>query len=57
MTEARVVVLMQPELRDQIKTIGKAHGRVLMRQIEHVLKEYVATQKPSRKLNRRSERA
>lgn len=44
MTEARVVVLMAPELRDQIKVIGKAQGRVLMRQIEHVMKEYVASQ-------------
>lgn len=41
MTEARVVVLMQPELRDTLKVLGKAQGRVLMRQIEHILKEHV----------------
>ncbi len=40
--ETRVVVLMQPELRDTLKALGKSQGRVLMRQIEHILKEYVA---------------
>ncbi len=40
--EVRVVVLMQPELRDQLKVAGKFQGRVLMRQIEHICKEYMA---------------
>jgi hypothetical protein len=47
--EARVVVLMQPELRDTLKALGKAQGRVLMRQIEHILKEHVAAAKKAAK--------
>jgi phage FluMu protein gp41 len=43
--EARVVILMAPELRDEIKSIGKSEGRVLMRQIEHICKKYVADRK------------
>lgn len=45
MAETRVIVLMQPELRDKIKAIGKSEGRVLMRQIEHVLKQWAASQR------------
>lgn len=47
--EARVIVLMQPELREELKAIGKAQGRVLMRQIEHICKEYVANRKKAAK--------
>lgn len=42
--EVRVILMMSPELRDRIKALAKADGRVLSRQIEHVLKEYVARQ-------------
>jgi len=45
MTETRVIVLMEPKLRDQIKAIGKSEGRVLMRQIEHICKEFVASRR------------
>ncbi len=40
--EARVIVMMSPQLRDRIKVLAKAEGRVLSRQIEWVLKEYVS---------------
>ena len=40
--EVRVILMMAPQLRDRIKALAKADGRVLSRQIEHVLKEYVA---------------
>ena len=40
--EVRVILMMTPELRDKLKALAKADGRVLSRQIEHVLKEYVA---------------
>jgi hypothetical protein len=40
--EVRVVIHVSPALRDKLKELGRKDGRVLMRQIEHVLKEYVA---------------
>ena len=43
--EVRVIVMMSPELRDQLKALAKAHGRVLSRQIEWALKGYVALQR------------
>lgn len=42
--EERVHVLMSAELKEKLKALAKRDGRVLIRQIEHVLKEYVATQ-------------
>jgi hypothetical protein len=41
-SEVRVILMMSPELRDKLRVIAKQDGRVLSRQIEHVLKEYVA---------------
>ncbi len=41
--EVRVILMMAPELREKLKALAKADGRVLSRQIEHVLKEYVST--------------
>ena len=40
--EVRVILMMTPELRDKLKELAKSDGRVLSRQIEHVLKDYVA---------------
>lgn len=40
--EVRVILMMSPELREKLKVLAKEDGRVLSRQIEHVLKEYVA---------------
>jgi hypothetical protein len=40
--EVRVILMMTPELREKLRALARADGRVLSRQIEHVLKEYVA---------------
>jgi hypothetical protein len=40
--EVRVIVHMHPDIRDKIKEIGRREGRVLMRQVEDVMKRYVA---------------
>jgi hypothetical protein len=40
--EVRVILMIAPEMRDRLKALAKEDGRVLSRQIEHVLKEYVA---------------
>lgn len=48
-TEVRIHILIQEPLRDAIKEDGKANGRALIRQIEHVLKSHYEPKRKSPK--------